>query len=671
MILSFAWAPRPGPFLQLLFLLGVTLCAIVLWRRGRAEGSLPGRLLWAAAPVLVAWAGAVVLSLSASGNLGVAYAFENNVFLVSSALLVTLPLMALPTRFRAVGGFFLLFAAALVALGDAIYMRAFSGILSPEAAGAAGQVPDVLRSIAALLRIEDLWMLVVPASTLAFAVVMWKLPMVPPPPWGWRLLAAVLMMACATPALWRLGGEETSVRGLPLALSDAELIRANGLLGAHLLELTRSVRDRLGSKWSSEAAVRARAFFDRPRAAPDPEWFGAAKGDNLVLVQVEALQDWVIGLVINGQPVTPFLDSMRSRAIEFTQIYDQTKDGRTSDAEFAVLNSLHPLERGSVAFRRAGNHFLALPSILKSHGYVTVSAHANEPGFWNRGVLHPKYGFDRLLFRGELGTGQILGWGLPDADLFERVTATLPTQQPFLAFLVTVTSHHPFDYLPREMKELSLGELEGTPVGNYLQSVRYVDGALRHLFERLEQRGLLDSTVVAIYGDHDAGFEYTDLLRKVAGISAWTDATRIQFDRVPFMIWLPKAARTGRFDQPGGHVDIAPTLLRLLGIPTPRCFAGSPLPSRTPAPVFSPMGAAIRGDRMAILDARRCVHLPDGEPASGACDFVEAAEAPVVASRYLTEQDAYQVLGCDDAPTGQPPATWASGEDQVDVTATR
>ena len=155
---------------------------------------------------------------------------------------------------------------------------------------------------------------------------------------------------------------------------------------------------------------------------------------------------FVCRLAMFTPEITPFLNGLRSRAVYFPFVFDQTGEGRSSDGEFAVLNSQHALDRGAVAFRRQGNHFVTLASTLRRHGYTTFSAHGFEKGFWNRGVLHPRYGFERMLFKDELGAGETIGWGLADGVFFDRMTPELVRQKtPYFAFLITLGLHHPFD----------------------------------------------------------------------------------------------------------------------------------------------------------------------------------------------------------------------------------
>jgi phosphoglycerol transferase MdoB-like AlkP superfamily enzyme len=255
------------------------------------------------------------------------------------------------------------------------------------------------------------------------------------------------------------------------------------------------------------------------------------------------MQGWVLGARVDDQEVTPFLNSLARRSLTYTQLADETAQGMTSDAEYAALNSQLPLGQGAIAFLRADNHFLTLAHVLQGSGYATLSAHPFKKGFWNRAVIHPRYGFDRSLFAEELGPGRVIGWGLADGDFFTRMVpelAALP--RPFFAFLVTLSLHHPYDHFPDDLKQLDLGRLEGSNLGNYLHGMHYLDRSLARLFADLAAADLLEHTVVAIYGDHDSRLPLGPDLLRLAGIAETpvaSAALSVQLDRIAGVITLP------------------------------------------------------------------------------------------------------------------------------------
>src|SRR3989442_1445360 len=132
--------------------------------------------------------------------------------------------------------------------------------------------------------------------------------------------------------------------------------------------------------------------------------------------------------------------------------------------------------------------------------------------------MHPSYGFARSLFEPDFMLTEQIGWGLNDRDFLQQMAprlAALP--QPFLAWLITLSLHHPFDDFPDAHKELALGSLERTPFGNYLHTMHFFDGALDAFLSSLARLGLLDRTMIAVFGDHDAGFARDPALAAATG----------------------------------------------------------------------------------------------------------------------------------------------------------
>jgi len=404
-----------------------------------------------------------------------------------------------------------------------------------------------------------------------------------------------------------------------------------GIFNAHAFDVARAFRESVGRReLDAEALESVQKFFAvaaeyaRERNRADDESFGAAEGANLLLIQVEALQSWVIGTRVGGEEVTPYLNRLVEQSLSYPKIVDQTAQGKTSDAEYLVLNSHHPLPRGATSFLRADNHFWTVAHALKQRGYATSSAHPYRRGFWNRAVLHPRYGFESSVFRRELGKGQYVGWGLADGLFFERMLPRLrAAAEPWFAFWVTLSLHHPYDEFPDSLKTLDVGELEGKPLGNYLQAMNYFDRSLADLVFALEREGLLDHTVVALFGDHDARFELDEhpKLLELAQAGVWTPSTFAVMETVPLFVLVPQSELRGEVGVVGGQIDIGPTLLHLLGVERPASFVGHPLlPGLTRDFAAYPNGGAYAPDRVWVRRGRdiprggACFFYPSGKP---------------------------------------------------------
>ena len=182
--------------------------------------------------------------------------------------------------------------------------------------------------------------------------------------------------------------------------------------------------------------------------------------------------------------------------------------------------------------------------------------------------MHPSYGFQQSLFEADFALTEQIGWGLNDYDFLQQMVPRLEKlPQPFCAWLITLSLHHPFEDFPERHKVLKLGALERTSFGNYLHTMRFFDQALEDFTKALARSGLLDHAMLVVFGDHDAGFARDAGMATTIGIGG-DEASWALNDRVPLFIRVPAADATvphvvGR---PAGQTDFAPTLLALLGI---------------------------------------------------------------------------------------------------------
>lgn len=302
----------------------------------------------------------------------------------------------------------------------------------------------------------------------------------------------------------------------------------------------------------------------------EDKYFGIAEGRNVITIQVEALQNFVIGREYYGQEITPNLNKLiKEDSIYFDRYYQQIGRGNTSDAEFVTHNSLYAAMDGQTYLKYYENTYYGLPWILKDNGYSTaVAFHGFEPDFWNREKSYPYQGFDRFISQEDFEiTEPIIGFGINDSEFFgQSLDYIKEFNNPFYAFLVTLSSHHPFE-MPEEYKQISLlEEHEDTVFGNYIQSINYVDAAIGEFIEGLKAEGLYENAIINIYGDH-FGLNCTDdetkaIMTEFLGYEYHYD----EMMRVPLIIHLPDSNINETITTTGGNLDFLPTILNLLGI---------------------------------------------------------------------------------------------------------
>lgn len=294
---------------------------------------------------------------------------------------------------------------------------------------------------------------------------------------------------------------------------------------------------------------------------------GIAKGKNVVLISVESMQNFVINNTLFGQEITPFLNDLIKESYYFDEFYHQTGQGKTSDAEFIMDNSLYPLPSGAVYFTHSTNEYNSTPKILKDFGYYSASLHANDKSFWNRDNMYTNLGYDRFFSKPDyvINEENSIGWGLKDVPFFEQSVEHLKTlPQPFYSKLLTLTNHHPYTLNKEDELIPEFDSGDGT-VDRYFTTVRYTDEALKVFFEDMKQSGLYENSIFILYGDHyGISPTHNEAMAKFLGKEI-TPYEQTQLQRVPLIIHIP-GVTGGTISKVTGQIDVRPTLLHLLGI---------------------------------------------------------------------------------------------------------
>ncbi|MFK2824360.1 LTA synthase family protein [Bacillus sp. B190/17] len=310
-------------------------------------------------------------------------------------------------------------------------------------------------------------------------------------------------------------------------------------------------------------------YSDANYAKPNDQLFGVAKGKNLIVVSVESTQEFVINNKVNGQEITPFMNQFAKESLYFNNFYHQTGQGKTSDAEFLIENSLYPLSRGAVFFTHSGNEFNSMAERLHENGYYSNAMHANNKSFWNRDIMYKSLGYERFYEVGDYDVNEdnSVNWGMKDIPFFEQSVQHMKEMpKPFYSKLLTLTNHHPF-YYDEEDKFIDEFTSKSGTLNRYFVTVRYTDEALKKFIGDLKASGLYENSVIVLYGDHYGISEnHNEAMGQYLGKEV-TPFVSTQLQKVPFMIHIPGVK--GRvIDKVGGQVDVRPTLLHLLGIQT-------------------------------------------------------------------------------------------------------
>ncbi|HAN09525.1 MAG TPA: hypothetical protein DCP90_02815 [Clostridiales bacterium] len=299
----------------------------------------------------------------------------------------------------------------------------------------------------------------------------------------------------------------------------------------------------------------------------DNAYYGIAKNKNVIVIQMESAQNMLINKIYNGNEITPNLNNLiKNDSIYFDNYFQQIGVGNTVDAEFTSMNSIYPVISGSCYEKYTKNDYEGLPKILKEKGYSTYAFHGYDKKFYNRTGAYEYQGIDKFYSNEYYNSSYDLGFGINDKDFLNQVAnymTNLP--KPFFGFVITLSSHHPYNHPYRDCTIKLKESDEATVFGNYLLGINYLDSALGKFIEELKEKDLYDDSIIVLYGDHH-GISMLD--KESTEKSSEFLGKKYNYDdmmNVPLIIHMP-GLKSETNNNLGSQMDFMPTMLNLLGI---------------------------------------------------------------------------------------------------------
>jgi len=370
---------------------------------------------------------------------------------------------------------------------------------------------------------------------------------------------------------------------LTRGFSNYYVVRALGLpafLGYSGNQTYQANKER--SKASAEDLKPVEEYIQNHYAEPNKDYFGIAKGRNVIYVHLESFQQFLIDYKLQADgksyEVTPFLNSLyhSNSTLAFSNVFNQVKAGKTSDAETMIETGLFGLNQGSFMVNYGGtNTQQAAPFILSKNGdYTSAVFHGNAGSFWNRNTAYKQWGynyfFDASYFTKQDDTNSFQ-YGLNDKIMLKDSIKYLERlQQPFYVKYITVSNHYPYTTsLIGDEIGFPLAKTKDETINGYFATANYLDSSVKALFDYLKKSGLYDNSIIVLYGDH-FGISQTrnpNLAPLVGKTSeTWSNYDNAMMQRVPYMVVIPGMDKGKIIDTYGGQVDMLPTLEHLLGI---------------------------------------------------------------------------------------------------------
>ena len=352
-------------------------------------------------------------------------------------------------------------------------------------------------------------------------------------------------------------------------------VKKSTIYGYHIADIENTINIKKQAKYTTKEKLledynKLKEEYAEKYGESNYDLQGIAKGKNVIILQLESIQEFVINKEINGKEITPNLNRFINENIEISNMFMQSYSS-TADSEFSTVTSLYPMENGMSYSRYYTNTYDDIFTMFKNDGYITSYMHGNYGFFWNRENVYKEFEVEHIELKDQFEdtSEDIMGY-LSDELLYRQAVEKLKQyNMPFISYIVSASSHTPFELwglLDESKVNIDVGKYKGTFFGNYLESVNYADYAFGVFIDELKAANLYDDTVILLFGDHNGmdmyNEEMLDFLKSTNPDLTDTDI-KLNYIRVASAIKIP-GIKNIQIEKPVSKLDIKPTFAYLI-----------------------------------------------------------------------------------------------------------
>jgi phosphoglycerol transferase MdoB-like AlkP superfamily enzyme len=324
-------------------------------------------------------------------------------------------------------------------------------------------------------------------------------------------------------------------------------------------------------------------------AGPEKRW-------NVMLVGIESMSARFLShySAVYNEPdknITPNLDRMANEGLFFSNLY--ATGSRTVRGLEALMLSLPPTPGQSILRRPNGDNLFNLGTVFRSRGYDTQFVYGGYAIFDNMGPWFSSNGFE-IVDRAQFAPGGVhfaTAWGACDEDLFDesirRADASVSRGKPFFQMIMTTSNHRPYDFPEGRIDLHSHTGRDG--------AVKYTDFAINRFVQEARKHAWFKDTLFVFVADHNAS------------VAGGTEIPVLDY-LIPVIMYNPNLVKPRKIDQLASQIDVAPTILGLLGFSYKSWFYGQNLitehAGRALIGTYQQV-ALYEGNKLAILEPNR------------------------------------------------------------------
>jgi len=372
-------------------------------------------------------------------------------------------------------------------------------------------------------------------------------------------------------------------------------------------DLVQTIKSKVSSMFGYEEAAKnfSDYYKENTRPVSKNKYTNKYKDYNVIVIHMESIMNFLIGLKINDEYVTPNLNKLVNESMYFDNFYPQVSVGTSSDTEFTFNTSLMPVQSGTVFVSYYNRNYVTLEKLLSEKSYYTFSMHGNKASMWNRSKMHMSLGYKDFYSEEYYNVDEVVGLGLSDKSFFTQSESLIrqindmvkdsDEYKNYMGTIITLSNHTPFDdeslkntfdvtyhtgKLDEKGKEIVYDYLENTTMGNYIKSAHYADKCLGEFIDYVKKHDEYNKTLFVLYGDHAAqlskkqfenfvNYDFATGQQKLD-----TDPTYINYDyyenelfkKTPLIFYTKDNSLKEKVSYPIGMIDVLPTIGNMLGI---------------------------------------------------------------------------------------------------------
>ncbi len=372
----------------------------------------------------------------------------------------------------------------------------------------------------------------------------------------------------------------------PITIEENYSLNSNYNIPQSITEYSRKTDDSLWEEIISEEKDKnlnaLNNYFINRNITDMNEYTGLFENKNLIVIMMESVND----IFINPEYYPNFY-KLVTEGWYWENNYSPRNSCATMNNEFSGMTSLYSIYNTCTASKYKNNtYYESMFNLFNKTDYITFSAHDYTEAYYPRKAIHTNMGSGEYYGVEKLGidySNEYINWSNDDEFMKEILTIIdkkVENDESFMTWLTTVSSHQPYssDSIQGNMYyDITAETNYPKDIRRYMSKLKILDNGLGILLEGLEERDILEDTVIVLYGDHYPYGISTDTLNKVLD---YDTSEYYNAERVPFVIYNSEIE--GKvYSEYTSYINILPTIANLFNLDyDPRLYLGTDLLSK-------------------------------------------------------------------------------------------